>query len=111
GGEGVADRGGDPGGEVEPLAVGELQILPLGDGSVSAGDGLLLGGAFDEGAGAAHQVVAHQAFPVLGFLGLAEGGQGVDLPVHFGGQGRVPAQRLGRDNAQVVVLVDVQPDL
>lgn len=65
----------------------------------------------DERSGAAHQVLAHQSFPVLGVLGAGERGQGGDLPVDLVRQGRVEGQCPGRGDAQVVVGVQVQAEL
>ena len=59
----------------------------------------------------ADEVVAHQPFPVLRFLGLAKRGEGVDLPVDLGGESLVAAQRLGGHDAEVGVGLEVEPDL
>lgn len=71
----------------------------------------LLGGSLDERAGSSHEVVAHQPFPVLGLFDLRNAVRVLILPSTFPRQSGVFAEGLGGDDAQIVVLIDVQPDL
>ena len=93
------------------MTIGELKVFPFNGGAVVEFDCLLLCTAFDERPSAPDEVVAHKAFPVVGFFGFAECRESGDLPVDFGSNVGVGGQRGARDDSEVVVFVDVEPDL
>ncbi len=79
----MAERSGDAFREVELLTVGESEELALLLGSVGEVDGLGGGRALDETSCAAHQVVAHEATPVVSMFGASEREEGVNFAVHL----------------------------
>lgn len=101
--EGVIDGLGDALREREPCPVREFEVRA----TILVGLGIVV---LDEGSGAAHQMLTHQAFPVVRILRFTEGLHRGDLAVDFVDEPGVSRHRVGRGDTEVVILVDVEQE-